>query len=185
MNTTSNVSIIIEFVKSREGLEEELRKLAMDPWKAPEVVTGYVRRILLMAWEEVTLEEREKLERMKVNGPLTNATWDEVAEYFQKPVEVRRCVWCKEELKDNEAGVAPHPTLPGPSVEPCHRSVVPVRVGETVASLRERLNTVTHERDRYKRDNERLTKAIENLALSARYWLEGNGMQSDIPKEKT
>jgi len=76
----TNAEIVIAFIKERPELEAEVRKLADQPYRAPEIIVGDVADHVIAAMAAyVTEDERKKLSRMEGNG---HVSWKDVAKSF-------------------------------------------------------------------------------------------------------
>lgn len=75
----SSASYLVEFVRGRPKLEAACRKVATDPFKAPELAREIIAVFCLEALQDVTAEERQGLERTRGNGAVD---WDEVRQAF-------------------------------------------------------------------------------------------------------
>ena len=78
----SSASYIVEFVRGRPGLEAQCKKVARDPFKAPELAREIISIFCVEALHAATPEEREGIERIRGNGAVD---WDEVRQAFATP----------------------------------------------------------------------------------------------------
>jgi hypothetical protein len=76
----TSAEIVIEFIKGRPELEAEVRKLADQPYRAPEIMACDVaNHVIATMAAYVTKDERKKLSRMEGNGQVS---WRDVTKAF-------------------------------------------------------------------------------------------------------
>jgi hypothetical protein len=75
----TSAEIVVEFIRGRPALEAAVRKITGDPYRAPEIISTLVQEEVLCSLDDVSDEERAKLDAMRGRG---DVDWAEVARAF-------------------------------------------------------------------------------------------------------
>lgn len=78
----TSAEIVLEFLRGRPQVLAELKEKVCDPFRAPEIRAVLARELVLEALNDVSNDERTKLDRMRGNGPVD---WQAVVDGLDTP----------------------------------------------------------------------------------------------------